>query len=285
VTVRVAGDEGQVLLEVIDTGIGIPPEAAAIIFEDFRQVRSVAAGRPSGTGLGLAISRRLVQMQGGSIGFESEPGKGSRFWFTIPRARARGGAATAPQPHVSEGVATAESDGHVDARTAAAASTPRAEGAPPQLEDLRRALGSATEPAEHLVLVIDDDVSVRRLIVRRLNEAGFRTAEAEDAEAGLDMARSLQPDAITLDLVMPRLDGWSALRRLKSDPATAAIPVVILTILDEGEAALEIGASAYVHKPFSGPALAAVVDNGDLARTLQRAIDESGVRRASSPIG
>jgi signal transduction histidine kinase/CheY-like chemotaxis protein len=223
VRVRAGTLDDKLVVSVEDTGIGIKPEALAYIFDEFGQAESGTTRDFGGSGLGLAIARKLVELQGGSIGVESEPGKGSRFWFTLPRAGAASARATLPNLPVFDAGA--------------------------------RVPGQTTD----LVLVIDDDDSVRRLMVRRLQEAGFETAEAASATAGLTAARELHPAAVTLDIMLPDASGWAVLGHLKSDPMTRDIPVVVVSIIDGRETALDLGAVAYVGKPISPDELVSAV--------------------------
>jgi len=223
VCVRAETLDDKLRVSVEDTGIGIKAEALAFIFDEFRQAESGTTRDFGGSGLGLAIARKLVELHGGSIGVESEPGKGSRFWFTLPLASAASARATLPDLPVFDAGA--------------------------------RVPGQTTD----LVLVIDDDDSVRRLMVRRLREAGFETAEAASATEGLTAARELHPAAVTLDIMLPDASGWAVLAHLKSDPMTRDIPVVVVSIIDGRETALDMGAVAYVGKPISPEQLVAAV--------------------------
>src|SRR5262249_23367979 len=149
-----------------------------------------------GTGLGLVISRKFAQMMGGDITVASEPGKGSVFTMTLPRE--------VPEPAA-----------HTQFLTRAAATPAPAIGNGP------------------CVLVVDDDASVRDLMQRALEKDGFRIEVAADGQTGLELARRLTPAVITLDVMMPHMDGWSVLTALKADSATANIPVIMMTIVDD----------------------------------------------------
>jgi len=208
VSVRVEEAGHQVRILVADTGIGIPPAAQKFVFDEFRQAEAGTTRKYGGTGLGLAIAKKLVELQGGAIGLESSVGKGTTFWFSLPRQAARPAAAAAP------------AGGELPAQT------------------------------RDLVLVVEDEDATRRVIVTRLEESGFRTAEAADAESALRLARRLHPAAVTLDVILPDADGWRVLSELKGDASTADIPVVVVSILDGREVALEMGAKAFLAKPI-----------------------------------
>ncbi len=165
---------GYITTIVGDTGIGIPPEEHDSIFESFRQVAPSTKGVREGTGLGLAITRRLVEQHGGKIWLESEPGKGSRFHFSLPLQRAR--------TTVSESVA-------------------------PRLP--------RTQP---LVLIAEDDHSSQELMVSYLESAGYATATAGSGAETVKLARELQPNIITLDMLLPGKSGFEAMHELKIPP-------------------------------------------------------------------
>ena len=204
---------------VSDTGIGMTPEQLARLFEAFTQADASTTRRFGGTGLGLAISRRLCRMMGGDVTVESEPGQGTTFTIRLPA-------------HVAEAVE----------ETAAPAAP--AERVPP---------GVGT------VLVIDDDPAVRDLMQRFLTREGFRVVTAPGGEEGLRLARELRPDAITLDVMMPGMDGWAVLSALKADPDVADIPVVMLTIVDDRNLGYALGAADYLTKPIDRERLVTVL--------------------------
>ena len=219
------GDRDWMLFEVIDTGRGMKPEEMARLFTKFAKLSS-KEGNTSGTGLGLVISKGLCELMGGDITVESQFGKGSVFTVRVP---AEVGDEEIPTYHA-----------------------PR---------DMPAAIAPAPPPTTGpLVLVIDDDASVCELVERFLGEAGMRTVAAADGISGLAMARKLRPDVITLDAVMPEMDGWEVLSTLKSDPATADIPVVMVSFLEQRERGFALGAADYVVKPIDWPRLATVVE-------------------------
>ncbi|GMR13862.1 MAG: hypothetical protein BMS9Abin29_2087 [Gemmatimonadota bacterium] len=217
------GEEGDWLtFRVRDTGIGMTPEQLGRVFEAFAQAEASTTRKYGGTGLGLAITRHFSRLLGGDIGAESEPGKGTLFTLRLPA---------------------------------------RAPGAPPLgLEDADgdQIQGSGTSGT---VLLIDDDAAARTLLRRILAKEHFRVLDAESGERGLELARKARPDAITLDVVMPGMDGWAVLKRLRSDPGLRDIPVIMLTVLDDRALGESLGASDYLTKP---------VDRRSLVETLQR---------------
>ena len=217
---EVADGQDWVAFGVSDTGIGMSPEQLAKLFEAFTQADAATTRRYGGTGLGLALSRRLCRMMGGDVTAESEAGGGSTFTIRLPAQVIE----TVEEPPAAAVPAT---DGPV------------------------AAVGT--------VLVIDDEPAVRDLMQRFLGKEGFRVVTAASGEEGLRQARELRPDAITLDVMMPGLDGWAVLSALKADTDLADIPVVMLTIVDDKNLGYALGASDYLTKPIDRDRLAAVL--------------------------
>jgi signal transduction histidine kinase/DNA-binding response OmpR family regulator len=204
--------EGGARVDVIDTGVGIAEADHERIFEEFRQVGDPQS-KEAGTGLGLALTRRLVEAHGGRITVESEPGKGARFSVHLPIPEL-------PEP-----------------RTAPAEPPALAEAAPGE-----RGIG-------HHVLVIEDDPSVVRLLRTYIESDGYSVRAAASGEMGLAEARRSAPGAIVLDVLLPGMDGWEVLRQLKADEALRGVPVIIVTVVDEREVGLALGAVDYLLKP------------------------------------
>ena len=221
-----------IVFEVEDTGIGLSDEQMAKLFQEFVQADSSTTRKYGGTGLGLAISRKLAQMMGGDIAVTSALGEGSTFTVRLPAGK--------PEEAVE----------------LAKTFTP--------VEEVR----VAGQVVANRVLVIDDDQTVLDLMRRFLAREGFDVVTAAGGEEGLRLARELKPSVITLDVLMPNIDGWSVLEQLKSDPELSAIPVVMLTIVDEKGRGLSLGASEYMSKPVDRERLRAV-----LARYRQTAAE------------
>jgi GAF domain-containing protein/CheY-like chemotaxis protein len=204
---------------VSDTGIGMTEAQVGRLFEAFSQADAATGRRYGGTGLGLALVRHFARMMGGDVGVSSTPGAGSAFTVRLPSV------ATGPEEPAPARGLPAEHDPDP---------MPPDEGGP-------------TAP---VVLVIDDDASARELLRRHLDADGVRVVEAAGGEEGLRLARERRPSLITLDVLMPGLDGWAVLGALKGDPATADIPVVVLTMLDDRELGYALGAADYLTKPI-----------------------------------
>jgi CheY-like chemotaxis protein len=200
------------------------------------QVDSSAARRQEGTGLGLSLVRRLAELHGGTVGVASRPGAGSRFCVWLPYRAAA--------PAVQEGRSTPEVT------------------APPV-------------PTMPLALVIEDDDRIADLIAAQLHAEGFQVMRAATAEEGLVRAAKSKPQLITLDIFLPAMDGWELMRRLKADPKLADTPVVIITVSEDLDRGLALGARRVLQKPFAREelvaALAGLVDarpDGEPARVL-----------------
>jgi signal transduction histidine kinase/ActR/RegA family two-component response regulator len=222
------GGQDWLNFRVRDTGIGINPEQQANLFKEFAQADVSIARKYGGTGLGLAISYRFAQLMGGTIHVESEQGKGSTFIMDLP-------AQVSP-----EAVAAAKPK-----QQAPVAATPTVAPEP--------------KPKAETVLVIDDDPAVRDLMTRYLTKSGFNVATASGGEEGLKLAQKIRPLIITLDVVMPEMDGWEVLHALKNDSELAKIPVIMLTIVDNEIKALNLGASNYLVKPVDRDILADLI--------------------------
>ena len=247
-----------ITIGVTDTGIGMTQEQMGRLFQEFSQADASTTRKYGGTGLGLAISRHFCRMMGGDITVESKPGEGSTFMIRLPRI-----------VQSDETVAT------------------EARG-----ETRRKPVHPIGRDAEApLILVVDDDATVRGLVERHLERAGFAVVTARGGQEGLRLVRELRPAAVTLDINMPDLDGWTVLAAIKGDPALASIPVVLMSIIDQKNRGYALGAADYLVKPVdrtklvgtltgicgSAAGRALLVDDDDVVRR--------GVRQALEPIG
>jgi signal transduction histidine kinase/DNA-binding response OmpR family regulator len=219
-----ASIRGQdLVVEVTDTGPGVPAEDRQRIFDAFQQ----GARHPEqteGTGLGLTLSKRILELHGGRIWVESEAGQGSTFGIALPVGSSEPALTSVPQVSQGPGLPTEVAPG------------PRP-----------------------TVVVVEDDRRSFDLLRVYLEEAGARVVSARDGEEGLDTVRRLSPAGVVLDILLPGIDGWEVLAQLKADPATAAIPVVVVSMLDERGHGFALGAAEYLVKPIGKDQLLAAL--------------------------
>jgi CheY-like chemotaxis protein/anti-sigma regulatory factor (Ser/Thr protein kinase) len=263
VTLAVSREAGAgpdaLVFRVSDTGIGMTPEQLARLFEAFSQADAATTRKYGGTGLGLALSRRLCRMMGGDVTAESLAGRGSTFTIRLP------------------------------AEVAEVVDEPEAPAAAP-------AAGAASGVGT--VLVIDDEAAVRDLMRRFLTREGFGVVTASGGEEGVRLARELRPDAITLDVMMPGMDGWAVLSALKADPNVADIPVIMLTIVDDKNLGYALGASDYLTKPIDRERLVTVLkqhrrdlpvlvvdDDAEVRQLFRRMLEPEGYTVVEAPNG
>ncbi len=209
-------NENELQFDVTDSGIGISQEDQKIVFEEFRQIDGTTTRKYGGTGLGLAICKKIAELMNGTISVKSEKGKGSTFTFTIPLVLVEQKKKEVV-PHLN-------------------------------IEKL-------IKNRQHPILVIDDDPDVRYTIGQYLISKGYEVEYAEDGEIGLQKAITLQPFAITLDIMLPRKDGWSVLKELKENPETEDIPVILVSIISDKNLGYGLGAYEYIVKPISSDKL------------------------------
>lgn len=228
-TIRLAGERTRdesgaewLLFHVIDTGIGMTEGQCAKIFDAFTQADSSTTRQYGGTGLGLTITREFCHLVGGEVSVRSQPGGGSTFTLRLP-------ADCAPA------------------------------GAPAAVEEAPDREMGPVIPGQPLVLVIDDDVAIHEMMRRSLQKEGYRPMCAASGPEGLALAREHRPAVIVLDVMMPQMDGWSVLTRLKEDPATGDIPVVMLTMVDSKEMGYALGVDDYMLKPIERSSFVAVL--------------------------
>ncbi len=238
---------------VKDTGIGIPADKRKIIFEAFQQADMTTSRKYGGTGLGLTISREIAKLLGGEIHVEGEAGKGSIFTlylpsdYTPPRDSAL---RQEPAPDGGRGAGGRGSTSRTPAREAEALS--RA----PEIKDDR----DNVAPGDKMLLMVEDDVSFARILLDMANGSGFKVLLAHRGETALALAQKHKPDAITLDIRLPDMDGWRILDQLKHDPATRHIPVHIISVDAERQRPVKVGALSYLEKPVSVESLNHALD-------------------------
>jgi CheY-like chemotaxis protein len=256
---RFETDRPMVRFAVSDTGIGMTEEQLGRLFQAFSQAEASTTKKYGGTGLGLAISRRFCQLLGGDITVTSRPGEGSTFTITLP----------------------ARSDAPAQIAPAAAP----------------RITADANNAAT--VLIVDDDPAARELLTANLKGAGYRLIHAASGDEALSLARTIRPDAITLDVMMPKPDGWDVLSALKADADLCDIPVVMVTVAPERGIGLSLGAVDVLTKPVDRARLTALIhrlvrrdgpvlvveDDTDTRDMMRHTIERMGIAVAETANG
>lgn len=220
------------VIKVSDEGIGMTSEQLKKLFQPFVQADASTTRKYGGTGLGLVITKRFVEMLRGTIQVESKFGHGSTFTIRLPA-------------HLPEIL---------------------------PLEEKIKTIVEATPEEQQIVLVIDDDQNVREMLQNYIHKLGYRVALAANGDEGLRLARKLKPAAITLDAVMPGMDGWMVLSALKTDPQLAKIPVIMATMFEEENEGYSLGATDYLIKPISQEQLRLTLSKYQISNQTQQRV-------------
>jgi CheY-like chemotaxis protein/signal transduction histidine kinase len=231
-----------IAFEVSDTGIGIPLEKQKLIFEAFQQADAGTSRKYGGTGLGLAISRELANLLGGEIHLRSTPGKGSSFVLYLPLKYSG--------PTVAPRVATPSPYGTTPVLQVVAQ-----ERVIEQLPDDRLTL----EPGDTILLIVEDDPHYARVLIDLARDKGFKVLVAARGAEALELAKQFQPAAVSLDVFLPDMLGWTVLSQLKHNPLTRHIPVQIITLDEDRQHALARGAFSFVNKPTTTEGVSAAL--------------------------
>lgn len=254
-------DLKRIRFAISDTGIGMSEEQLGKLFQSFTQADSSTTRNFGGTGLGLTITRHFCTMLGGTVEADSKPGQGSTFTMVLPDQ-----------------------------------TTQPAHAGPAELRVARRGAGSRALT----ILVVDDDPAVHEVLSATLSREGYHLQHARDGEEALEIMRKSPPDIVTLDVMMPKIDGWSVLGIMKSDAALQHIPVIMLTIVDDRNLGFSLGASEFMTKPIDRNRLIGLIqkfthakdavvlvvdDDPDVRSIIRQAVEGVGLVAAEASNG
>lgn len=222
VTCRAYQQENEIIVSIIDTGIGLAADDVDKVFEKFKQVGEVMTDKPKGTGLGLPICKQIIEHHGGRIWAESDLGQGSTFSFTLPLK------SSAPNQGAAISLKTLVAD----------------------LKDNVNLAVTADEKTQKTILVVDDEPHIRNLLRQELEAADYQVKEAKDGMDALNQVKLSLPDLIIMDVMMPNINGFDLAAVLKNNPATMDIPTIVLSIIQDQDRGYRLGVDRYLSKPI-----------------------------------
>jgi predicted ATPase/signal transduction histidine kinase/CheY-like chemotaxis protein len=220
--VKATQENQELIISIIDTGIGISPTDLDQVFEKFKQVGDTLTDKPKGTGLGLPICKQIIEHHGGRIWVESQLGKGSIFSFALPIA----------QPELSQNKTNHLGD------------------LVKQLKENLITENSQVPGVQKMILVVDDDAPIRSLLRQELEAENYLVSEAKDGVEALRLVKTEKPDLIILDVMMPAINGFDVAAVLKNDPQTMEIPIIMLSIVEDKQRGYRLGIDRYLTKPI-----------------------------------
>ncbi len=223
VTCRARVENDELVISIIDTGIGIATEDHSKVFERFKQVGDILTEKPKGTGLGLPISKQIVENHGGRIWLESELGRGSTFSFSIP---------------LIKDIERVEKCNNIN----------------DLIWQIKQQVVNRTPiciKKSQQILVADDEPNIREMLRQSLEEEGYKVTEAINGIDAISKAKAVQPDLIILDIMMPQIDGFDVAVVLKNDPDTRGIPIIIVSLIQDRERGYRLGVDRYFTKPIN----------------------------------
>ncbi|NJK36047.1 MAG: response regulator [Oscillatoriales cyanobacterium SM2_2_1] len=236
ITCRTLAEGDQVIVQIIDTGVGIAPEDCPKVFEKFKQVGDTLTDKPKGTGLGLPICVQIIEHHDGKIWVESELGKGSTFSFSLP--------VVTPNHSLKQQLGTLRFDHLIQ-----------------QLQQMEHRQQTSTKHGKK-ILIVDDDPHIRELLRQELESAEYGMVfEAVNGIEAIHKVKELHPDLIIMDVMMPQMNGFDAAAVLRNDPETAHVPIIILSIVQDKERGYRLGIDRYLPKPIHKEQLLQNIDS------------------------
>jgi CheY-like chemotaxis protein len=238
ITCRLTQKDNDLILQVVDTGIGIAPEDQPKVFERFKQLGNTLTDKPQGTGLGLPICQQIVEHHGGKIWVESQPNQGSTFSISLPINTTQPG----------------------DNPSGELRFQPRQIDLAPLIQQVEETVPLTPETTLKTILIVDDEDHIRELLQQQLEVKSYRVIQAQDGLDAVQKAKASKPDLIIMDVMMPQMNGFDAAAVIRNNPQTQAIPIIILSIVEDQERGYKVGVDRYLNKPIDVDSLLTNID-------------------------